>query len=119
MLARHLEHVIELRNDMSSAEQHGRDEYCCGTIVDGIDQPPCQCPHRLGAFLDDLEQALLGQSVELSAEGMEFPVGGHEPRPLTQRQGREKTNNELVRVRTQSDVAVPIAEQPGEATSHP
>ena len=72
---------------------------------------------RLG-HPDDLEP-FLRQPIELPADGVELAIGGDEPRPRPERQGREKAHDQLVGVRPQRDTAARIAQQAGEARAHP
>ena len=60
----------------------------------------------------------VGESIHLTAYRVELAVGGHEPLPLTKRQGRQPARHELVRVLPEGDVGWSVAEQSRESGSH-
>ena len=106
-----IENGTQPRHDVGARiEDRGR-EHCGGTAVRGGDEPLGDRVGGLGAHLDDLEQPVLGEAVQLAAEGVELAVGRHEPGTLPQRQRGEEAQNQLVGVLPERDRAVAIAEQ--------
>ena len=111
-------HLPEPASDSAGVEEHGRDEHERGPVVHRVGQPLGDRLHRLLGDPDHL-QALLGEPVELAANGVELAIGRDQPGPGAQGERRQQPHDQLVSIGRERDPVARIAEQPGESLAHP
>src|SRR5690606_25943024 len=110
--------VSEPAYDARVQVEDGRDEGGCGPVVDGAGESFGHGVRGRGRDLDDLD-SLFGEAIELAAERVVLAVGRDEAGPFPERERGDESDDEVVSVRGERNLAVPVAEEPGVAPSHP
>jgi hypothetical protein len=108
---------VEAGNDFRRFEEHRRHQHARRAVVNRHHEPFSQRIGRPRRNPDDLEP-FFGETIELSAYCVELAVGRDERGPNSQRQRRQQSRDELMRVLTERDVAVGIAEQSPKSGLH-
>jgi hypothetical protein len=110
--------AVEAGDDVRVVEEHRRHEDRRRPVVDHRRQPLHHRRCGVGGHLHHLD-ALLPEPVELAPDGLELPVGGDQPRALTDRQRREEAEEEVVGAGCEGVLAVRVVEQRRESLPHP
>ncbi len=107
---------VQPGDDARVAEEDGGDEDGGGAVVGRPREPFGDVVRGVGGDLHHLDP-LLGEPVELAADGVELAVGRDQPRPLAERERGEEADEELVGVRGEGDGAGVVAEEAGVAAA--
>ena len=107
----------EIRHDVRVPVEDRGHEYRGCPFVDYGDETLRQVVHGYASHFHDFD-VLLGQPVELTADGVELSVGGDQPGAGAKGEGGQEANHALVRVGGQGNVPARIPEQAAPTGAH-
>jgi hypothetical protein len=108
---------VEAGDDLGCLEEHGRYHRAHGPRVERRNDTLGQRLNRSNRHVDD-GHAFFSEAIGLSPQAVEFTVSGDDARTLQEREGRQPSSDELVRVLAKRDVLCAVAQETRKACAH-